>query len=199
MSNADIIILKTKYSRNRNGKPECFAGYELCLGDKDKLFFPKGTTLAKIKKAYPEYADAKVAVMPSHTLKGLNTTKCEEIATVMLQTGFVTKPADVIVETASEEEQAEDLITEPTNTIYTLESERPNPIIMGFKAAEQIARSIPAGHYRRATVQGVVVNYYGYKERNGRMWVVGDTPDDLPSADVKIELSGEWLPAYEIF
>ena len=124
-TNNEPVIFKTKYTRRREGKPESFVGYELSISDKEHLTFPKGTTLSNIKKAYPEYANAILVVMPSHILKGINTANCENITHVAKRIGFITTPADVTIEVASQQEQAEDFAVEPDGTIYAIERERP--------------------------------------------------------------------------
>lgn len=133
------MIFKTKYTRRRNGKPESFVGYDLSINGNEKIIFPKGTTLPQIKKAYPQHADAAVVVMPSHILKGINTAECEEITTVTVKKNYTTTPADVVIEAATEEEQAADLATEPADAIYTVEKERPAVVA----ATEQPAKIEP--------------------------------------------------------
>lgn len=125
------VILKTKYTRKRGNNPESFTSYVISINggstykDGSEIAFPKGTTLPQIKKAYPEYADATVVVMPSHTLKGLTTAKCEELTEATKKVGWTTTSADVVIEKATAEEQAADLAVEPANAIYTVEKERP--------------------------------------------------------------------------
>lgn len=125
------VILKTKYTRKRANNPESFTSYVISINggctykDGSEIEFPKGTTLPQIKKAYPEYADANVAVMPSHTLRGDNKAGCEKITTATVRKGWVTKPADVVIEKATDEELAVDFAVEPADAIYTIESERP--------------------------------------------------------------------------
>lgn len=61
-----------------------------------------------------------------------------------------------------------------------------------IEAAKQIAKNIKPGYYQR--VSGLS-NYCGYKSIDGRMWVLGDTFDDIQNPDAII--SGK--PAREIF
>lgn len=125
------VILKTKYTRKRGNNPESFTSYVISINggctykDGSEIAFPKGTTLPQIKKAYPEYADATVVVMPSHTLKGLTTAKCEELIEATKKVGRTTTPADVVIEKATDEELAVDFAVEPADAIYTVETERP--------------------------------------------------------------------------
>ena len=138
-ADTDTMIFKTKYTRRRNGKPESFVGYDISINGNEKIIFPKGTTLPQIKKAYPQHADAVVVVMPNHILKGISTAECEEITTVTVKKNYTTTPADVVIEKTTAEEQAADLATEPENTIYTVEKERPAVVA----ATEQPAKSEP--------------------------------------------------------
>lgn len=68
-----------------------------------------------------------------------------------------------------------------------------------FQAAKKIALNIPAGHYRRASVDGVTVKYYGFKHISGRMWVIGDSDAEIQNPDARIQVDNELLPAREIF
>ena len=63
--------------------------------------------------------------------------------------------------------------------------------INDFKSAKQIALSITKGCFRRA----LGTNYCGYKAKDGRMWVIGDTDADIQNADAII--NGK--PAREVF
>lgn len=64
-----------------------------------------------------------------------------------------------------------------------------------FKAAKQIAINIDKGQIKRARFQNVVTNYCGFKDHNGRMWVIGDSNSDIQNPDA--EINGK--PAREIF
>jgi hypothetical protein len=74
-----------------------------------------------------------------------------------------------------------------TNTMNTQLNE--------FKAAKQIALTINKGLMRRAKLNGIVTNYVGYKSANGKMYVIGDTENDIQNADAIIN----GCPAREIF
>ncbi len=63
-----------------------------------------------------------------------------------------------------------------------------------FKAAKQIALTIPPNQSRRAIYNGEVTNYTGCN-LNGRMWVIGDTLADIQNPDATI--NGK--PAREVF
>ncbi len=65
----------------------------------------------------------------------------------------------------------------------------------GFKEAKKIALNINKGEYRRARFNGFVTNYCGYKDSNGRMWVLGDTDKDIQNPDALID----GRPAREVF
>jgi hypothetical protein len=58
-----------------------------------------------------------------------------------------------------------------------------------FKVAKQIALTMNKGCYRRKG------NYLGYKDYQGRMWVIGDTMSDLQNPDATIL----GCPAREIY
>ena len=60
-----------------------------------------------------------------------------------------------------------------------------------FKAAKAIAVSIEKGHMRRASG----TNYCGAKLSDGRMFVIGDTDEDLQKPDAVID----GKPAREVF
>lgn len=64
-----------------------------------------------------------------------------------------------------------------------------------FRAAKEIALSIEKGTARRARYNGMLTNYMGFHDSNGRFWVIGDTLADLPNPDAQI--NGK--PAREIF
>ena len=64
-----------------------------------------------------------------------------------------------------------------------------------FNAAKQIALKINKGLMRRASYQGVTTNYIGFKSPNGRMYVIGDSANDIQNADAIIN----GCPAREIF
>jgi hypothetical protein len=64
----------------------------------------------------------------------------------------------------------------------------------GFNAAKQIALTIGNGLMRRAKVNNIPVNYCGAK-LNNRMWVIGDSLNDLQNPDATINNK----PAREIF
>ena len=55
-----------------------------------------------------------------------------------------------------------------------------------FNAAKQIALKINKGLMRRASFQGVTTNYIGFKSANGKMYVIGDTANDIQNADAII-------------
>lgn len=63
-----------------------------------------------------------------------------------------------------------------------------------FKAAKSIALTIENGMMRRARNNGEVTNYCGAK-LNGRMFVIGDTENDIQNPDATI--MGK--PAREVF
>lgn len=133
INESDSVIFKTKYTRRRDGKVETFTNYTVSINggcDKRNGFeyhYPKSTTLASLKRANPEFANLQVVVMPNITLKGITVAKCEEHKAVIVKTsGFKSHTADVVIEAASEEEQAQDFSVEPENTIYTIESQRPS-------------------------------------------------------------------------
>ena len=63
-----------------------------------------------------------------------------------------------------------------------------------FKAAKKIALAIGIGQMRRAVNDGRVTNYLG-ANIGGRMFVVGDTEDDIQNPDAIIQ----GKPAREIF
>ena len=132
INESDSFIFKTKYTRRRDGKVETFTAYVVSInGGCDKrggfeYHYPKKTTMASLKRANPEFLNLQVVVMPSINLKGISVAKCEEHKSVILRSfGFKSETADVVIEAASEEEQAEDVAVEPDNAIYTVESERP--------------------------------------------------------------------------
>lgn len=64
-----------------------------------------------------------------------------------------------------------------------------------FKAAKEIALKINKGLMRRASFDGVITNYIGFKSPNGRMYVIGDSANDIQNADAIIN----GCPAREIF
>lgn len=64
-----------------------------------------------------------------------------------------------------------------------------------FRAAKEIALSINKGEMRRARYNGTVTNYTGLKDKNGRMWVIGDSVNDIQNPDATINNK----PAREIF
>lgn len=64
-----------------------------------------------------------------------------------------------------------------------------------FKAAKQIALAINKGEYKRARFEGNLTNYCGFKDGNGRMWVIGDTVADIQNPDAIIN----GCPAREVF
>jgi hypothetical protein len=64
----------------------------------------------------------------------------------------------------------------------------------GFNAAKQIALTIGNGLMQRAKVNNIPVNYCGAK-LNNRMWVIGDSLNDLQNPDATINNK----PAREIF
>lgn len=125
-STAATQILKTKYIRKNKGL-ETFTQYQLLINgghynpNGKTISFPKGTTLPNIKKMYPQYATAGVAVMPSETLKALQKAKCEEIAMVLVQEWGTHReePAGVELEAATAEELAAD-IADPEDAIQTV-------------------------------------------------------------------------------
>lgn len=64
-----------------------------------------------------------------------------------------------------------------------------------FKAAKQIALTIEKGCLRRARFENAATNYCGFKAKDGRMWVIGDTEADIQNPDATI--NGK--PAREVF
>ena len=64
-----------------------------------------------------------------------------------------------------------------------------------FKEAKKIALNIKEGECRRARFNDFATNYWGCKDRNGRMWVLGDTDKDIQNPDALI--NGK--PAREVF
>jgi hypothetical protein len=135
INESDSFIFKTKYTRRRDGKVETFTTYVVSInGGCDKrggfeYHYPKSTTLASLKKANPEFTNLQVVVMPSINLKGISVAKCEEHKAVIIRSyGFKSETADVVIEAASEKEQAEDFAVEPDGTIYAIERERPKVV-----------------------------------------------------------------------
>ena len=63
-----------------------------------------------------------------------------------------------------------------------------------FKAAKEIALSIEKGQMRRAVNSGHVTNYCG-ANIGGRMFVIGDTENDIQNPDAIIH----GKPAREVF
>lgn len=63
-----------------------------------------------------------------------------------------------------------------------------------FRAAKKIAITIPEGEMRRATNEGHVTNYTG-ANIGGRMFVIGDSLDDISNPDGYV--NGK--PAREVF
>lgn len=63
-----------------------------------------------------------------------------------------------------------------------------------FKAAKEIALSINRGEMRRAKVNNVPTNYMG-ANIGGRMFVIGDSEEDIQNPDLYI--NGK--PAREVF
>lgn len=63
-----------------------------------------------------------------------------------------------------------------------------------FKAAKQIALTIGKNQFKRASVNDAPVNYCGCN-MNGRMFVLGDTEQDIQNPDTTI--MGK--PAREVF
>ena len=61
----------------------------------------------------------------------------------------------------------------------------------GFRAAAKIAFNQAAGTYRRAAG----TSYRGYKDPNGRCFVIGDSADDVQNAAITID----GYPAREVF
>lgn len=68
-----------------------------------------------------------------------------------------------------------------------------------FNSAKKIALTIPKGQMRRARSKNgnVPSNYIGFKNNEGRMFVIGDSENDIQNPDVY--LFEEKLPAREIF
>jgi len=65
----------------------------------------------------------------------------------------------------------------------------------GFNAAKEIALNINKGQSRRARVNNMACNYTGYKNGEGRCFVIGDSDSDLQNCT--IEIMGK--PAREVF
>ena len=67
-----------------------------------------------------------------------------------------------------------------------------------FNAAKSIALIIPSGQMRRAKVGDVLTSYIGAKDNSGRMWVIGDSLNDIQNPDAYIggkparEISGDF-------
>jgi len=68
-----------------------------------------------------------------------------------------------------------------------------------FNVAKKIALTISNGQMRRARSKNgnTPTNYIGYKDNTGRMFVIGDSENDIQNPDVL--LFAEKLPAREIF
>jgi len=64
-----------------------------------------------------------------------------------------------------------------------------------FNAAKQIALNIKKGMMKRASLNNIPTNYMGAKTSDGRMFVIGDTDQDIQNAD--IIMYGK--PAREVF
>lgn len=67
--------------------------------------------------------------------------------------------------------------------------------LQGFQEAKNIALKIGKGLMRRASINSVPCNYCGFKDGNGRMWVIGDSIMDIQNPDATIN----GFPAREIF
>ena len=65
----------------------------------------------------------------------------------------------------------------------------------GFNSAKEIALTIKKGFMRRAAVDDKPTNYCGYRRNDGRMFVIGDSKDDIQNPDMIIDNK----PAREIF